>query len=595
MAQAYFSLVTNTGKIKLAQSAAGGDPVVITHFAIGDGNGAETNPTAANAALVREVWRTPVESVVTDPDNPSAILVTAIIPTNAGGWWMREFGIFDQAGSMIAVAKPVSQYKPTALEGQLEDIRYEFQIIIGENANVTLLVDPSLLFATRTWVENRKIPMGQLMRLPWMPVLSITLSSAPGNPAVGDTYLVPSNATGVWTTNTGKIAEWNGSGWNYVSPPDGHGISLPDGRVFERIAGSYIEKLALDAQSGKWTYAVGAGTSTAITASLSPAPPSYADVKSVILKVPAFDISENATLNLNGLGALPIVKMRGGAIRKGDIPPNTLIGLFCDGTRFLFTGLALSEVPSLALGDLTFYVRPDGNDNNTGLENNAGGAFRQIQAALSAVSRYTLLGYVAYIRVADGTYDAFVATNTGGADIRVIGNIASPGNVIINGGTRDAIVAIRSTLYIDGMRINAPASGKMCILSFDRSNISFSRVIFGAAGLSHMYASGSSMVRATGNYSIAGSALNHILAGTTSSIDITGVSATITAAVSFNAFVEANNGTILAAGSGFPGAGSVTGARYLAQVVGVIYTAGGGANYFAGSTSGSVVTGGVYI
>lgn len=369
------------------------------------------------------------------------------------------------------------------------------------------------------------------------------------------------------------------------------GDMVPDAADWAQLRKSLYKQ----SQAGKWNYSVAGGSANALTAVLTPVPADYNAFKKITLKTPNFDILDNATLNVNALGALPIVKMRGAPIRKGDIPPNTLIDLFCDGTRFLFTGLALSEVPSLALGDLTFYVRQDGNDNNSGLENNSGGAFRQIQAALNAISRYALMGYVAYIRVADGTYDAFVATNTGGADIRVIGNIASPGNVIVNGGTRDAIVAIRSTLYIDGMRINAPASGKMCILSFDRSNISFSRVIFGAAGLSHMYASGSSMVRATGNYSIAGSALNHILAGTTSSIDITGVSAAITAAVAFNAFVEANNGTILAAGSGFPGAGSVTGARYLAQVVGVIYTAGGGANYFAGSTPGSVVTGGIYI
>lgn len=251
--------------------------------------------------------------------------------------------------------------------------------------------------------------------------------------------------------------------------------------------------------------------------------------------------------------------------------------------------------PRFLKQDLNIYVRPDGNDNNTGLQNTAAGAFRQIQAALNAVSRYTLLGYVAYIRVADGTYDPFIATNTGGADIRIVGNVSTPGNVIINGGTGTAIGAVRSTIYVQGVRINAPAAGSMCILAFDRSNISFSNVIFGPAGLSHIYTSGSSVARATGPYQISGSAQNHALAGTTSVVGLTGVVATITTAVSFTSFVEANNGTILAAGTGFPGAGMVTGSRYLAQVVGVIYTAGGGANFFAGSTPGQVVTGGVYI
>lgn len=250
MAQAYFSLVTHAGRIKLAQSAAGGDPVTITHFAVGDGNGADTNPTTNSTALVREVWRTQVESVATDPDNPSAILVTAIIPTNAGGWWMREFGIFDKSGTMIAVARPVSQYKPTALEGQLEDIRYEFQIIIGEAANVTLLVDPSLIFATRDWVQTRRIPMAQMNRLPWLPVISMTTTVPPSNAVQGDAYLVPSNATGAWSGKGGMIAERIGSEWAYSTPVDGHGVSLPDARLFIRVAGQYVELLASDIRAG---------------------------------------------------------------------------------------------------------------------------------------------------------------------------------------------------------------------------------------------------------------------------------------------------------------------------------------------------------
>jgi hypothetical protein len=250
MAQAYFSLVTHAGRIKLAASAAGGAPVTITHFAVGDGNGADTNPTTNSTALVREVWRTQVESVATDPNNPSAILVTAIIPTNAGGWWMREFGIFDKSGTMIAVARPVSQYKPTALEGQLEDIRYEFQIIIGEAANVTLLVDPSLIFATRDWVQTRKIPMTQMNRLPWLPVISMTLTAPPNEPPQGGAWLVPSNASGAWAGKGGMIAEWVGKEWFYSTPADGHGVGLPNGQVFMRIAGQYVELLASDIRAG---------------------------------------------------------------------------------------------------------------------------------------------------------------------------------------------------------------------------------------------------------------------------------------------------------------------------------------------------------
>lgn len=90
--------------------------------------------------------------------------------------------------------------------------------------------------------------MSQLTRLPWLPVASMTLSSAPGNPLLGDTYVVPSNATGIWAANVGKLAEWTGSGWNYISPPDGHGIGLPDGRIFVRIAGVYTSLAATQSE-----------------------------------------------------------------------------------------------------------------------------------------------------------------------------------------------------------------------------------------------------------------------------------------------------------------------------------------------------------
>jgi len=78
----------------------------------------------------------------------------------------------------------------------------------------------------------------------WMAVISVTLSSAPGAPTEGDAYLVPAGATGIWAANVGKIAEWTGSSWSYMTPPDGHVVGLPDGRVYQRRAGTYVEMLA---------------------------------------------------------------------------------------------------------------------------------------------------------------------------------------------------------------------------------------------------------------------------------------------------------------------------------------------------------------
>uniref|UniRef100_A0A7C1SY07 DUF2793 domain-containing protein n=1 Tax=Agrobacterium albertimagni TaxID=147266 RepID=A0A7C1SY07_9HYPH len=173
----------------------------------------------------------------------------------------------------------------------------------------------------------------------WTAVISMTTSSAPGAPAAGDTYLVPAGATGIWATQVGKIAEWNGAAWFYFAPVDGHGISLPDGRVFERIGGAYVEKLALDAQSGKWNYAVAGGTANALTATLFPTPASLASLVGAPIRVRASAVNTGAaTLNVNELGAIPIVKFGEVALTGGEIPANAIVELVYNGTSFqLFT------------------------------------------------------------------------------------------------------------------------------------------------------------------------------------------------------------------------------------------------------------------
>jgi hypothetical protein len=195
----------------------------------------------------------------------------------------------------------------------------------------------------------------------WMAVISMTTSSAPGAPAAGDTYLVPTGATGIWATQVGKIAEWNGTAWYYFTPVDGHGISLPDGRVFERIGGAYVEKLALDAQSGKWNYAIAGGTANALTVTLAPVPASLASLVGAPIRVRTSAANTGAaTLNVNGLGAVPIVKFGEVALTGGEIPANAIVELVYNGTSFqLFTassslsvaGASTTKAPKLIAMD----------------------------------------------------------------------------------------------------------------------------------------------------------------------------------------------------------------------------------------------------
>lgn len=171
---------------------------------------------------------------------------------------------------------------------------------------------------TQLWQALQSLGLAPDRSRRWLGVNSMTLSSAPGAPASGDAYLVPTGATGIWAGNVGKIALWSGTSWTYIVPTDGHGISLPDGRVFERVAGTYVEKLALDAQSGKWNFAVAGGTANALTATLNPAPQALSSGLKVVLSITATS-TDVATLNLNGLGAKPILRPAGTPLLPGDL------------------------------------------------------------------------------------------------------------------------------------------------------------------------------------------------------------------------------------------------------------------------------------
>lgn len=198
--------------------------------------------------------------------------------------------------------------------------------------------------ASRSWVLSRTSASTKLNRLPWLPVISMTTTAPPASPAQGDAYLVPTGASGAWSANAGKIAEWVDGAWSYATPTDGHGISLPNGLIFERIGGSYIQKLALDAQSGKWHYAQTGGTANALTATLSPAPTAYSAGMRIFLNITQPNTGP-VTLNVNGLGAFGIWRRGGVALQPGDLLPG-IVELVHNGSNFTL----LSPQPAGTLG-----------------------------------------------------------------------------------------------------------------------------------------------------------------------------------------------------------------------------------------------------
>lgn len=248
---------------------------------------------------------------------------------------------------------------------------------------------------TQLWQALQSLGLAPDRARRWLGVNSMTLSSAPGTPSVGDAYLVPVGATGIWAGNVGKIALWSGSTWTYITPTDSHGISLPDGRVFERVAGTYVEKLALDAQSGKWSYALAGGTANALTAALNPTPQVFTVGMVLVLKITATNTADAPTLNVNGYGAATIKRASGQVAAAGDLPVNSFVSFVWDGASWRIVGTSPSNVVPknvqiFNVTGTTNFVVPDGvfsvyaevygggggagvQDWNTGLAHGEGG------------------------------------------------------------------------------------------------------------------------------------------------------------------------------------------------------------------------------
>ncbi|PRP72441.1 hypothetical protein BUE93_01530 [Chromobacterium amazonense] len=156
MSNDFFTLLTAVGKNKLAAASTGGAPLKLTHMAVGDGdNGGYYIPSEAQAALKHEVWRAPLNNLSTDPQNPNWIIAELVIPDEVGGFTIREVGVFDADGALIAVGKFPESYKPVLADGANKQLYVRLIMEVSNAAAVTLQVDPSVVLATRATVDQR--------------------------------------------------------------------------------------------------------------------------------------------------------------------------------------------------------------------------------------------------------------------------------------------------------------------------------------------------------------------------------------------------------------------------------------------------------
>ncbi|WP_340613546.1 phage tail protein [Xenorhabdus thailandensis] len=154
MSTKYFALLTQLGADKLANAAALGTKIEITHMAVGDGDGSLPTPDTKQTKLINEKRRAAINTLSIDPKNTNQIIAEQVIPENEGGWWIREIGLYDKDGILIAVGNCAETYKPQLQEGSGRTQTIRMILIVSSADAVTLKVDPSVILATREYVDD---------------------------------------------------------------------------------------------------------------------------------------------------------------------------------------------------------------------------------------------------------------------------------------------------------------------------------------------------------------------------------------------------------------------------------------------------------
>ncbi|WP_434134730.1 phage tail-collar fiber domain-containing protein [Dickeya zeae] len=224
MSTKYFALLTNIGAAKLANATALGSHLAITQMAVGDGGGSLPTPTPAQTKLVNEKRRAPLNALSVDPQNTNQIIAEQVIPETEGGWWIREIGLYDSDGDLIAVANCADTYKPQLQEGSGRVQTVRMILIVNSADAITLKIDPAVVLATRQYVDDKAIEVkayadSQLNahitaanpHPQYAPLNSPALTGVPSAPTADKSTNSTQLATTAFVKNTALLKEQNGA------------------------------------------------------------------------------------------------------------------------------------------------------------------------------------------------------------------------------------------------------------------------------------------------------------------------------------------------------------------------------------------------
>ncbi|MCU1722325.1 phage tail protein [Pseudomonas sp. 5P_5.1_Bac1] len=150
----FFAILTAVGEAKQANANALGVPWTFAQMGVGDANNTDPVPSRTQTKLINERRRAPLNQLTVDPKNASIIIAEQVIPPDEGGWWIREIGLYDAAGDLVAVANCAPSFKPLLSQGTGKTQVVRLNLIVTSTANVQLKIDPAVVLATRDYIET---------------------------------------------------------------------------------------------------------------------------------------------------------------------------------------------------------------------------------------------------------------------------------------------------------------------------------------------------------------------------------------------------------------------------------------------------------
>jgi hypothetical protein len=461
------------------------------------------------------------------------------------------------------------------------------------------------------WWATLNRNLGRLDSLVQIAVLDRDLATPPATPSEGERWIVAASPTGDWIGHASHVAAWQDGRWLFGVPQVGWiAFAVDEGTLLTWNGTAWgdffstVTSIQNLARLGVGTTAdatnpLSAKLNNALWAARTVAEGGSGDLRTKLSKESASNtLSLLLQTNFSGRAEIGLAGDDDLRIKVSPDGSSWLDALVVNRSTGRIAFPANGGPRETLTANRTYYVRTDGNDANDGLANTAGGAFLTLQKAVNTVLSGVDLGaYNVVIQVGGGTYTAGVSVGApwvGAGKVTLQGDTATPGNVVISTAGNCIALSDHAVLHLQGFKLTSSGGSAInllhgAILYLD-GNMEFGAA---AAGF-HLNISRNSLAVVGADYSVTGGSVAHWQLGGCGCLVCSGRTITLSGTPNFSgAFVNgASLGIANCAACIFTGA--ATGTRYNAALNSVVYTNGGGANFFPGSTPGTTATGGQY-